>query len=80
MSRYFFDVVGPTRSEYDFRGRELPSLDGAYHVAEMLALDLEVLHEETSAGCAISVRDADGKLFFSVPVRQPEPEPVADQS
>jgi hypothetical protein len=77
MKRYFFDRVGEKRLEYDYCGSVLPSLEAAYQVAEMIAIDLEIVEEGAWSGWEISVRDAGGRKFFSVPVRQPSPEPVA---
>jgi Domain of unknown function (DUF6894) len=77
MKRYFFDRVGEERLEYDFCGSVLPSPEAAYQIAEMIAIDLEIVEEGAWSGWEISVRDAGGRKFFSVPVRQPLPELAA---
>ena len=68
MQTYFFDRVAFDRAEYDYRGRDLPSLDAAKRLAELIAIDLEIGEEGTWSGWAISVRDAVGKQFLSIPV------------
>ena len=72
MNRYFFDRVDGRRSEYDYCGSELPSPEAARQVAELIAIDLEVVEAGSWSGWAIDVRDALGKQFFSVPVRESE--------
>jgi hypothetical protein len=69
MSRYFFDVVGAQRCEYDYRGRELPTLEKAYRLAELIALDYAIHAGDELTGFTINVRGADGREFFSVPVQ-----------
>jgi hypothetical protein len=69
MKRYFFDLVGMDRSEYDFQGRECSSPENALQMAELLALDLELRSEGEWRGSTVKVRNSDGKHFFSVPVR-----------
>ena len=66
MQRYFFDLVNPTRAEYDYRGREMSSAVQARALAELIAID-----ESTRAdriGWSVKVSDARGKTYFSVPV------------
>ena len=71
MSRYFFDRVSGTRSEYDYQGRVLATPEKAYQLAELMALDLGVAEGTEWAGWTIDVRNALGNQFFSVPVREP---------
>lgn len=66
MQRYFFDFVGGGRSEFDYSGRELPSAEKALRLAELIALD-ECSRGER-IGWSVSVADAKGKRYFSVPV------------
>ena len=68
MKRYFFDRVGRNRAEYDYSGSNLPSLDAAQNLAELIAIDLAIEEEGAWSGWAVTVRDAVGKQFFSVPV------------
>ena len=70
MQRYFFDVVGLGRSEFDYRGREFSCAEKALHQAELIALDECYLGERI--GWTISVSDAAGRKYFSVPVNNPE--------
>ena len=72
MKRYFFDVVGKCRSEYDYRGREFPSPEKAFQLAELIALDLEISPQGEWAGYTVNVRDSYGRQFFSTRVREPE--------
>jgi uncharacterized protein DUF6894 len=69
MNRYFFDLVGRDRAEYDFQGRECSSLENAFQAAEFIALDLGLKSEGNWCGWIVRVRNSDGKEFFSVPVR-----------
>jgi hypothetical protein len=73
MARYFFDVVGQTRSEYDFRGTLFSDPRQAHSWAELLALDLEVDSDEQGlVGGRVGVRSTDGRELFSIPIRQVE--------
>jgi hypothetical protein len=69
MCRYFFDLVGEERSEYDYRGRDLPSPESAYDLAELIAVDLAVEEQEPWCGWAVKVRNTQGREVFSVPVQ-----------
>jgi len=69
MKRYFFDVVSGHRSEYDYRGRDFPTVDAANQLAELIALDLAIDPDGKWYGWTIKVRGAQGQQFFSVPVR-----------
>ena len=66
MKKYFFDRVGQSSSEYDFRGREFAEPQKAFALAQLLALDLEVEGQEEFVGGSINVRSADGHKLFSV--------------
>ena len=68
MKRYFFDLVTKQRSEFDYSGRELPTPDKAFRLAELIALDLALEPEEPWLGWSVKVRSEDGREFFSVPV------------
>jgi hypothetical protein len=68
MARYFFDVVGEQRSELDYRGRFLPAPEDAFRIAELIALDLGMKSDDEWNGWSVTVRDALGSQFFSVPV------------
>jgi hypothetical protein len=67
MRRYFFDMVCQSRSEFDYRGRELSSSEKALRLAEFIALDESSYGERI--GWCVSVFDAEGKKYFSVPVQ-----------
>ena len=66
MKKYFFDRVGQSCSEYDFRGHDFAEPQKALQLAQLLALDLEVGGEEEFVGGSINVRNADGHKLFSV--------------
>jgi hypothetical protein len=68
MRRYFFDVVGRQRSEYDYHGRDLPTPENAYQLAELIALDLGIEHENQWIGWTVNVRTPEGRELFSIPV------------
>jgi hypothetical protein len=68
MKKYFFDVVGDGRMEYDFRGREFDEPQKAFQMAHLLALDMEVGRGDELAGGRINVRNADGHQLFTVPI------------
>ena len=70
MNRYFFDRVSHDRAEYDYRGRACSTPEAARQLAEMIALDLEIMDEGAWSGWAINVRNAIGQQFFSVPVSE----------
>jgi hypothetical protein len=69
MERYFFDVVGHGRSELDYTGRILPTLETAYDAAELIAFDLVVKQEDETIGWTVNVSNVHGHKLFSVPVR-----------
>jgi hypothetical protein len=69
MRRYFFDLVGGERSEYDYSGRVLPSAKNAQELAELIAVDLALEDEEPWCGWKVKVRSAEGHEMFCVPVQ-----------
>jgi hypothetical protein len=69
MKRYFFDLVGRQRSEYDYRGRIFSDLQRVRQLAELMALDLGIEPENQWSDWSIAVRDAQGHQFLSVPVQ-----------
>jgi hypothetical protein len=69
MCRYFFDLVGVERSEYDYSGRVLPSPENAHQLAELIAVDLAVDEQEPWHGWTVKVRNVQGHEMFCVPVR-----------
>ncbi|MEA2907761.1 MAG: hypothetical protein QOI12_5148 [Alphaproteobacteria bacterium] len=68
MKRYFFDVVSPCRSEFDYRGREFASPEKAYALAELIALDLGISPQGEWTGFTVNVHDSQGRKFYSQPV------------
>jgi Domain of unknown function (DUF6894) len=64
MTRYFFDVVGANRSEYDSLGTSFTNRQEAFKWAQLLALTLA----QELVGGRLSVRDSDGRELFSVPI------------
>jgi hypothetical protein len=69
MKRYFFDVVSQGRPVYDYQGSDFPTAQKAYHLAELIALDVAVKSQEEFSDQAIFVRNEEGRTLFSVPVR-----------
>jgi hypothetical protein len=69
MQRYFFDLVGE-RPQYDFSGQVLPSLTRVHEVAELMALDLSIEHDDPWRDCCVHVLTAQGQRIHSVPVRR----------
>jgi hypothetical protein len=67
MQRYFFDYVDQARSEFDFIGCVLPSLEKARQRAQLIALD-EALHGER-IGWKVRVCDEAGREYHSEPVQ-----------
>lgn len=68
MKRYFFDLVGVQRSEYDYRGKNLPTPERACRLAELIVLDLALEPEEPWLGWSVTVRNVEGEELFSLPV------------
>jgi len=66
MRRYFFDFVDQTRSEFDYRGREMHSADKARELAELIAIDESTRGDRI--GWQVKVCDEAGKFYFSVPI------------
>jgi hypothetical protein len=69
MNRYFFDVVGRERSEFDYVGRILPTIEKAYDEAELLAFDIAVKEAEDTIGLTVRVSTPEGRKLFTIPVR-----------
>lgn len=69
MTRYFFDRVTSQRSEYDYSGKMLESLERARQLAELIAMDLSMEPDDEWSGWSVNVRRPDGLQLFSVPVR-----------
>jgi hypothetical protein len=70
MKTYFFDLVSGQRSEYDHRGHNLPSVEAAHQVAELIALDLGIEPDGKWCGWTIKVQNAYGRQVFSIPVQE----------
>jgi hypothetical protein len=66
MQRYFFDLVDPNCSEFDYRGRDMASLEKARELAELIAIDQSTRADRV--GWKVKVCDASGRTYFSVPV------------
>ena len=69
MKRYFFDIVGRQRSEYDYRGHNFPSLTDAHKMAELIALDLGIESEGAWSGWCVEVRNVHGQQLLAIPVQ-----------
>lgn len=68
MKRYFFDLVDNGRSEFDYRGREMPSAEKARELAELIAIDESA--RGARIGWRVRVSDASGKAHFSVAISE----------
>lgn len=68
MQRYFFDFIDRGHAEFDYSGRELPSAEKALRLAELIALDES--SKGKRIGWSVSVSDAVGRQYFSVPVTE----------
>ncbi len=55
-------------SELDYAGHILPTLDGAYDLAELIACDLAAKRGDDAAGWAVNVSNVEGCRLFSIPV------------
>jgi hypothetical protein len=69
MSRYFFDLVREGRAEYDYRGRDLPTSESAYQLAELIAVDLAIDEQESWCGWMVKVRNVEGREIGCVCVQ-----------
>jgi hypothetical protein len=68
--KYFFDLVGPQRSEYDYEGRNFSDPSEMFRMAELIAVNLEF--EGQWSGWSLDVRDAQGRQVFTIPIRASE--------
>jgi len=68
MTRYFFDLVNQQHCKHDVRGRELPTLEEARRLAELIAIDLATGPEDQWTGWGVAVHGVDGHEFFAVPI------------
>ena len=68
MQKYFFDLVGQGRSQYDYRGHVFAAPERAFRFAELIALDLDLRGEGEWLGWSVNVRNEQGQQYYSVPV------------
>jgi hypothetical protein len=69
MTRYFFDLVSQQRCQHDVRGRDLPTLEEARRLAELIAIDLATGPEDQWTGWSVAVRGVEGLELFAVPIQ-----------
>jgi hypothetical protein len=69
MQIYFFDLVGQSRSEYDYRGRKFSEPRQAFQLAQLIAHDVEVDGADDRTGWSVNVRSIDGQKIFEIPIR-----------
>jgi hypothetical protein len=69
MTRYFFDLVSQRHCQHDVRGRDLPTLEEAHRLAELIAIDLVTGPEDQWIGWSVAVRGVDGVELFTVPIQ-----------
>jgi hypothetical protein len=72
MTRYFFDIVRDASYIHDFHGRYFYTPEEARDMAETVSFDLSCSEKDECAGSEIQVRDVEGALLYSVPVRAAE--------
>jgi hypothetical protein len=70
MRRYFFDLEGQQRKQYDYCGHFFESAEYAGQFAELMALDLGIAPDSEWSGWNICVRDSRGQYLASVPVQE----------
>jgi len=70
VKHYFFDVVGNKGSALDYTGRMLRTPDEAHSAAELMALDLAVKQTDEVTVSEVTVSDAHGRKFFSIPIKE----------
>ena len=73
MIRFFFDYTSNDRSLYDYRGEDFFSPEAAIEFAQTTAQVLTNSLSGDWVGWSIEVRNADGKKFLSLPVRNAVP-------
>ena len=69
MMCFFFDYTSNDRSLYDYRGEYFLSPEAAIDFAQTTAQVLTNSLSGDWVGWSIEVRNADGKKFVSLPVR-----------
>jgi hypothetical protein len=69
MMRFFFDYTSNDRSLYDYRGEDFRTPEAAIDFAQTTAQVLTNSLSGDWVGWSIEVRNADGKKFLSLPVR-----------
>ena len=65
MKRNVFDVVGQSHSGYDYKGREFSIPETAFHLGELIALDLKLSPQGAWVGFSVNARDSHGRQFFN---------------
>jgi hypothetical protein len=66
--RFFFDYTTKDRRLYDYQGDEFLSSQDAYEFAEATAQSLKNSLKGDWMGWAVEVRNAEGRILFSLPV------------
>jgi hypothetical protein len=69
--RYFFDLIQPERSLFDYRGDEFNSLHAAQDFAMTTAQRLSNTISGEWSGWTVEVRCAAGRKHFSLPINGP---------
>ena len=72
MKRYFFDLRTTDQSLYDYQGDEFLNSQAAGQFAEVMALDLKHRPDGKWAEWSVEVRNAEGQMFFTIPIGIPE--------
>jgi hypothetical protein len=70
MQRYFFDLGSKHEFIYDYKGRECPTYEAAYQLAELMVIDLE--QEGDWDGWVVAISTDTGKRLCALGVRNAE--------
>jgi hypothetical protein len=69
MKHFFFDLTTTDQSMYDYRGDAFSSSQSAIEFAQEAATLLKHSLSNDWTGWSLEVRNAEGKKFFSMPVK-----------
>jgi hypothetical protein len=69
MKHFFFDLTTTDQSLYDYRGDAFSSSQSAVEFAQETVCMLKQSLSDDWNGWSLEVRNAEGKKFFSLPVK-----------
>jgi len=70
MKHFFFDLTTTDQLLYDYRGDKFSSPQSAIEFAQETARMLKHSLSDDWTGWSVEVRNAEGKKYFSLPVKQ----------